>query len=64
MNKDVYRRVGRALVPELGNLRQIHEKRGGRRDHGVMVCVCLIQGVAPLGGVVLLEKLCHYGHEL
>lgn len=52
------------MVPELGNLRQIHEKRGGRRDHGVMVCVCLIQGVAPLGGVVLLEKLCHYGHEL
>ena len=27
-------------------------------DRGVMVCICLGQGVALLGGVVLWEKVC------
>ena len=31
---------------------------------GVMVCICLVQGVALLGGVILLEEVCHRGCRL
>ena len=27
----------------------------------MMVCICSAQGVAPLGGVALLEEVCHCG---
>ena len=30
----------------------------------MMVCVCLAQGVALLGGVALLELVCHCGRGL
>ena len=30
----------------------------------VMVCICLAQGVELLGGMTLLEKVCHCGHGL
>jgi len=31
---------------------------------GVVVCMCLAQGMALLGGVALLEEACHCGHRL
>jgi hypothetical protein len=30
----------------------------------MMVCICSAQGVALLGGVALLEKMCHCECEL
>ena len=34
------------------------------RKTSVVVCLCSAQGVTLLGGVALLEKVCHYGCEL
>jgi len=30
----------------------------------MMVCICLAQGVALLGGVALMEYMCYGGHGL
>jgi hypothetical protein len=30
----------------------------------VIVCICLVQGMALFGGVTLLEKVCNCGHRL
>jgi hypothetical protein len=34
---------------------QMFEQSLGAREWNVMVCICLDQGVAPFGGVALLE---------
>ena len=39
-------------------------KSMGAMEWNVMVCICLAQGVAVLGGVALLEWVCHCGHGL
>jgi hypothetical protein len=36
----------------------------GSREWNVMVCICLVQGVAPLGGIAFLEDMCHCRHAL
>jgi hypothetical protein len=36
----------------------------GGREWNVVVGICLAQGVALLGGVALLEKVCHCGGGL
>jgi hypothetical protein len=33
-------------------------------EDNVMICICLAQGVALLGGVALLEWVCHCGQGL
>ena len=30
----------------------------------VMFCICSFQGIAALGGVVLLKQMCHCGREI
>jgi hypothetical protein len=37
------------------------DKPMGSRELNVMVCICLAQGLALLGGVALMELVCHYG---
>jgi hypothetical protein len=39
-------------------------KSMGAMEWNVMVCICLAQGVAVLGGVALLEWVCHCGPRL
>ena len=36
----------------------------GVREWNAMVCVCLVQGVALIGGVALLEYVYHCGYGL
>jgi hypothetical protein len=46
---------------------KVEEVKGisrNRQRPGVMVCICLAQGVALLRGVVLLEELRHCRHGL
>jgi hypothetical protein len=33
----------------------------GAKEYNVMVCICLVQRVAMLGGVALLKYVCHCG---
>jgi hypothetical protein len=33
-------------------------------EKGVVVCICLAQRVAPLGGVTLLKEVCYCEHGL
>ena len=39
-------------------------KSMGAREWNVVVGICLAQGVALLGGVALLEEVCHCGGGL
>ena len=51
-------------IPGLEVLGSIRKQAEQAREWNVMVCICSAQGVVLLGGVALLELVCHCGHGL